>query len=363
MSSRNLKAEAALANHLQGLYRSIVYGPSRSLTDLERTPRVDHVLRHQRRDLLSARVALTPEEGEGYWEITRVRHDFSIMLSYLTFQNSHLEFVPSDGLVQFDFKLSGNSSYRVSRHGPEHTNPTPLQVWRRSRRIDMRSRIAPSSQERRVMISVRPEFLLEDLLPSSGEMPSPLRALVSAPAGASNDCQLPLTEQMMAIMRELIDNPHQGTLYLMYVEARALELLCFAVANFWSFPHRASEEYSTRELSALSSVRRRLMEQHTTAPTLPEIARSVGLGEKALERGFTTVYGETPFDFCFRCRMQHALTLLRDRRWPVDRVSEASGYSHPTTFATAFRRHFGLRPTDLQRKGTAFNGSGETPSS
>jgi transcriptional regulator GlxA family with amidase domain len=33
----------------------------------------------------------------------------------------------------------------------------------------------------------------------------------------------------------------------------------------------------------------------------------------------------------------------------VDRVAEATGYSHPTSFATAFRRHFGLRPIDLKR--------------
>ncbi|MBL8265364.1 MAG: helix-turn-helix domain-containing protein, partial [Steroidobacter sp.] len=35
--------------------------------------------------------------------------------------------------------------------------------------------------------------------------------------------------------------------------------------------------------------------------------------------------------------------------WSVDRASEAVGYSHPSTFATAFRRHFGMRPVDAKR--------------
>jgi AraC-like DNA-binding protein len=35
----------------------------------------------------------------------------------------------------------------------------------------------------------------------------------------------------------------------------------------------------------------------------------------------------------------------------VDRVSEATGYTHPTSFTAAFRRHFGLRPIDLKASG------------
>jgi transcriptional regulator GlxA family with amidase domain len=55
------------------------------------------------------------------------------------------------------------------------------------------------------------------------------------------------------------------------------------------------------------------------------------------------------FDFSVRCRMQHALNLLRDKRWPVEKVAEAVGYAHATSFATAFRRQFDMRPIDVRR--------------
>jgi AraC-like DNA-binding protein len=102
-------------------------------------------------------------------------------------------------------------------------------------------------------------------------------------------------------------------------------------------------------LRSLSAARQLLMRQFAPAPTLRKVARSVGLAEKALTRGFKAVYGETVFNFSLRCRMQYALTLLQDRKWSVDRASEAVGYSHPTSFATAFRRHFGLRPIDMKQ--------------
>jgi len=336
-----------------GLYRTILAGPGRSLADafdnLEKSPHVSRVLRHAARDLLSARVTLTPEEGSGYWELTRVRNDLYLILSNFTYKNPRFEFVPGDGLVQFNFKLSGDLNYGVSRPGPLRFNRPALHVWRQPKGTDMREWTAPSSHERMFSISARPEFLTEHFLPSNGAVPARLQAFVSAPGAHIDYCQMPLTAQMMEITTKLIDNPYSGNLYLTYTEALALELLCAAVGNFWSLPERPTEEYSERELRALAAARQQLMEQLAPAPTLRKIARSVGLGEKALTRGFKTVYGETLFDFSLRCRMQHALTLLRDRHCSVDEVSEATGYSHPTSFATAFRRHFGMRPIDCKR--------------
>jgi AraC-like DNA-binding protein len=337
----------------EGLYRAVIAGPGRSLSDafanLERSPNVSRVLRHEARDLLSARVTLAPEEGSGYFELTRVRNDLYIILSNFIYKDPRFEFVPGDGLVQFNFKLSGDLSYGVSRPGPLRFNRPSLHVWRQPQGIDMHEWTAPSAQERNVSISVRPEFLTEHLLPSSAEVPPRLQAFVAPPGSRIDYCQMPLTAQMLEITQKLIDNPYTGALYLTYLEALTLELLCAAVGNFWSLPGRPAEEYSERELQALAKARQLLMEQLAPPPTLRAIARAVALSEKALTHGFRTVYGETVFDFSLRCRMQYALTLLRDRHWSVDQVSEAAGYSHPTSFATAFRRHFGMRPIDFKR--------------
>jgi AraC-like DNA-binding protein len=61
------------------------------------------------------------------------------------------------------------------------------------------------------------------------------------------------------------------------------------------------------------------------------------------------VFGETILDFSLSCRMRHAMTLMRDQAWSVAKASEAAGYSHPTSFTTAFRRHFGVRPIEVRR--------------
>src|SRR2546422_4670621 len=115
-----------------GLYRAVIAGPGRSLSDafanLERSRNVSRVLRHEARDLLSARVTLTPEEGSGYFELTRIRNDLYVILSDFIYKDPRFEFVPGDGLVQFNFKLSGDLSYGVSRPGPLRFNRPSLHV-------------------------------------------------------------------------------------------------------------------------------------------------------------------------------------------------------------------------------------------
>jgi AraC-like DNA-binding protein len=150
------------------------------------------------------------------------------------------------------------------------------------------------------------------------------------------------------IATRLIKNPFSGTLALVYTEALTLELLCAAVGSFSALPP-PTKEYSERELRCLQRARSLLIRQLAPAPTIRNLARSVGMAETALTTGFKAVYGETIFEFSLRCRMQQALILLRDQHWSVDKVSNAVGYSHSTSFATAFRRHFGVRPIDVRR--------------
>lgn len=355
MSSSFRKGESRVEGSAdtEGLYRTVIAGPGCSLADafikLEESSEVRRVLRHRKRDLLSARVTLKPDDGWGYWELTRIRDDLYVILSNFSYKNPRFEFVPGDGMVQFNFKVSGDLNYGVGRPGPLRFNRPALHVWKQPKGVDMREWTAPSAHERMVSISVRPEFLIEHFLASAKNVPTRLRSFVSPSGGQIDFCQMPLTPQMMDITTKLIDNPYQGALYLVYTEALTLELMCAGVENLWSFPELPTEEYTDRELRALKEARRLLMEQLSPAPTSRKIARAVGLAEKALARGFKAVYGETPHAFGLRCRMQHAVTLLRDRRWSVERASEAVGYSHSTSFATAFRRLYGIRPIDMKR--------------
>src|SRR5690606_27552102 len=135
---------------------------------------------------------------------------------------------------------------------------------------------------------------------------------------------------------KLVDNPHSGILGLIYTEAVVNELLCSAVASISTLSDDPSEQYSERELRCLHAARNYIMKQLNSPPTIRQVARVAGMNETTLKKGFKAIFGETPFDFSVRCRMQQALVLLREESMSVARVAEAVGYRHQTSFATAF---------------------------
>ncbi len=354
MSSVRRKTEVkeAAANGSRGLFRAILAGPGHTLADafanLEQASQVERVWRHPRRDLLGARITLTPEEGEGYWELTRIREDLYVVIANFAYKEPRLELVPGDGMVQFNFKISGDMALAVSRAEPLRWNRPSLLLWAQPAGVDISEWTAASTREQFIIVSMRPEFLAEQILTPGVETPEPLKAFVSRRESIHYH-QHPLTAQTFEIATRLINNPFTGALSLVYTEALTLELLCSAVGSFSLLSSNSSQEYTERELRCLHAARNVLMRQFAPAPTIAKLARAVGMSKSTLTQGFKAVFGETIFDFSLRCRMQHALTLMRDQNWSVVKVSEAVGYSHSTSFTTAFRRHFGIRPIDVRR--------------
>ncbi|HET9105778.1 MAG TPA: AraC family transcriptional regulator, partial [Steroidobacteraceae bacterium] len=159
----------------------------------------------------------------------------------------------------------------------------------------------------------------------------------------------PLSAHAFEAATRLISNPHTGPLALVHTEALALELLCGAVAGLSSVTGASTEEYDDRALRCLHAARDALMRRLAAPPSIGHLARSVGMSRSTLTRGFKAVFGETLFDFSLRCRMRHALALMRDQGRSVEQAAQAIGYAHATSFTTAFRRHFGMRPIDVRR--------------
>lgn len=337
----------------EGLFRTVLAGSGHSLADvfdhLELAPHVERVLRHPKRDLLSARVSLPCDEGEGYWEFTRIRDEIYVVVANFAYKDPRFEFVPGDGLIQFNFKISGDMTLIVSRAEPVRWNRPSLLVWAQPKGVDINEWTAASAHERYITISVRPEFLTDHLSACDTELPQRLQAFLSADRQRVDYCQLPLSPMMFEAATRLIDNPFADALGLVFTEALTLELLCSAVQSFCARSGAPKEQYSERELRCLHAARGILMRQFAPAPTIGKLARCIGMAESTLTKGFKCVFGETIFDFSLRCRMQHAMTMICEQRWSVAKASEAVGYAHPTSFTTAFRRHFGMRPMDVRR--------------
>ncbi len=193
MSNRKNGAQAAADAASGGLFRSVLAGPGRTLADafatLERGSDIQQVTRHPSRRLFGARIALRPEEGHGYWDLTQIGEDLYVIVGNFAYRNPRVELVPGDGLIQFYFKLSGDLTVGVSRTEPLRLNRPSLLVYNQPAGVDLQEWTAPSARERCVGITLRTKFLIDNFLGSVVDAPPQLASLLSglpARSGTAN---------------------------------------------------------------------------------------------------------------------------------------------------------------------------------
>jgi transcriptional regulator GlxA family with amidase domain len=80
-----------------------------------------------------------------------------------------------------------------------------------------------------------------------------------------------------------------------------------------------------------------------------QIARAVGISARQVERLFRVQIGRSPKSFYRKVRLDAARTLLRQSIQPILGVALQCGFSSTSHFCHAYKRAFGVAPTDERR--------------
>ncbi|WP_341643424.1 AraC family transcriptional regulator [Thauera sp. SDU_THAU2] len=135
----------------------------------------------------------------------------------------------------------------------------------------------------------------------------------------------------------------------MYLESRAIELVMEA------FSRTQAGDCAAPGGPLRPAVHRRMLElrcwlrENAALPlSIDEIARHANTTATTLQRQFRQAMGMTVFDFLQRERLSLARHALERDGLSVAQASELAGYTNPGSFATAFRRQFGLTPRQVR---------------
>ncbi|NKL55072.1 helix-turn-helix domain-containing protein [Rhizobium leguminosarum] len=132
----------------------------------------------------------------------------------------------------------------------------------------------------------------------------------------------------------------------LYAES-AVTFLASHLLQFHAGRHPpAHASVDDRRLIIVDSLLRESLDKQVT---LDQLAAAAGLSKFHLLRAFKRRYGETPAQRLNRYRMEEGCRLLSSTRNTITVIAFACGYENATHFATAFRRMFGLSPTEYRR--------------
>ncbi len=109
---------------------------------------------------------------------------------------------------------------------------------------------------------------------------------------------------------------------------------------------RASEESNRRMLR----VRDQIDRNYARPLNLAALAAAVHVSESHLIRSFRATFGETPYRYLQRRRIERSMFALRESDDSVSRISLDVGFSSLGTFSRTFAEIVGEPPTEYRRR-------------
>lgn len=192
-----------------------------------------------------------------------------------------------------------------------------------------------------VALEINPTRMRELL--GAAALPSVLESLL-VNGGAHHTHEQPMTPALTRLLDEILSADGRSVARQLFLEAKGLELLA-VLTDELAMASQAMSPLGPQDIERLERARRLLRDRMDSPPSLPELARAVGLNEFKLKAGFRVHFGTSVFGLLRTHRMDQARRLLVLRELSVTEIAARVGYANPSKFATAFRKHFGFPPS------------------
>ncbi|MEH2250570.1 AraC family transcriptional regulator [Nostoc sp.] len=221
--------------------------------------------------------------------------------------------------------------------------------------------MTPKSRSMGVNIEMPPSLLGTFFPIAGGEIPSQFSLLVKG-----NDWQIILepkkTSAVQGVAQQIINCPYQGIAKQMFLQVRVLELIRLQLTPMLVNQGgvQRSPRLKPKTITRIYHAREILLSRLDNPPLILELAQMVGVSDacgglrlRTLLRGFRELFGTTVFGYLVNKRMEQAQQWLQQGdacggqcQHTVTEVAISLGYSNPAHFATAFKRKFGITPSE-----------------
>ena len=287
--------------------------------------------------------------GKGYHKQFFLRSGISIYIHELEFVDNIIEKISSEKLLpEFAFHLQGKRQLLDGNYHQAGDNFFAIgpclsgtQEW------------SANSPILKIDIHIEPSILGSYLSDYNQKTPSQLNQLLEGKDEKFYFNPGKTTPQMQVCLHQILNCPYQGATQKIYLEAKALELIAMRLEEVIS---EDNSQYDSSQLIRANDVERIYQAKeilrcnYENPPSLPELARQVGLNQRKLKQGFRACFGTTAFGYLHDYRMEQARLLLTDTQMGVTQVAHSVGYASLPSFSAAFRKKFGICPRYITPK-------------
>jgi AraC-like DNA-binding protein len=202
-----------------------------------------------------------------------------------------------------------------------------------------------------VCIELSPSRLATLFPGEDGQLTSELEFLAK-----KNDWQSilypPNTAEIAKVVQQIRSCPYRGITKRMYLQAKALEIMSLQLAPLLelSSSPKIPPKLKSQTIAKLHHAQDLIRSRLDHPPTSTELSQHLDLSDRTLRRGFRSLFGTTMVGYLTEQRLQQAELLLRNTDRTVADIANYVGYAHLGYFAQAFKRKYGINPSDCRKR-------------
>lgn len=282
-------------------------------------------------------------DDEGYVETLSLREGVTLVLSDIGLgEQCSFHHVEAEDVFAIGFHLKGGSRFDMEGMCFD-TRPLEVHAGAAPRSASS-SFVLPAHGFRTVSLRFSPDAA-QDLLARHGVERSALRAMIERAGEAVSATRLAALDPAgVAMIEAMFAAPYSGAGRSLFLESCALGLLAAQVEAMAPADGGTAEPLDRR----LAEARSYLDAHLDSPPSILQLARICGMNDFTLKRAFKEAFGTTIFGYVRQRRMERAAGDLH-AGLPVAQAAAQAGYECPRCFSTAFRRHFGMLPSEVMR--------------
>lgn len=160
----------------------------------------------------------------------------------------------------------------------------------------------------------------------------------------------PIDPGIQLSIQQIVHNKYQCAYLQNFLLCKSWELLVLCAEACSTAAFRPEPFLKTKaDKEKIIAVRDLILETAHCPPNFSEIAKTVGLNEYKLKKGFKETFNTTVFGYLTDQRLHIAYRLLRDTPKSAAEIAYELGYATPQHFNNAFKKKFGQTPSSVKK--------------
>jgi len=258
-------------------------------------------------------------------------------------QDLTMKWSTHDHLIQFMIFLSGQTYYNDVHPpvvGGTHSyfsgsgiSPACNEKYRAGDRLTI------------VDVEIEPQ-LLESFFLEDGHYSCDLQKLLFKGEDWKLSFYPTVTPAMRSLAQQMWNTPYRGAAKRIHLQAKVFELIAIYLDLISAQkPSHNIPQLKPETIARLHQAKEILTTQLEHPPSVLELAQQVGVSLSTLHRGFPALFNTTAIGYLTQQRLEKAEMLLRQGDLKVAEVANLVGYGHLGHFAAAFKRQYGITPS------------------